>query len=360
MKKIMPLFLIGILVCMLLTVPVSPAIGLIENNKTKTNNIKFNEDNLISLYQPNTYNNPLNGKSNIENEITNSENYGRDEVVDQQQTTFCYYGWGVYDNQWIAQSFKPCLNVITKVELYLFKQGIVDGIQITVSIRDSLNGGDLTSISVDATIIHDEPWWIEFDFANTFTTPGKTYYIVTRGPEIEEGNGVYWGYNKYNPYENGEAWCAFSPEFDWHLLNYSYAPECDCCFKTYGWDDPPNIPTIEGATKGTKGIEYNYTFSTTDYEGHDVYFYINWGDDTTSGWIGPYSSGQQVTVAHKWHNEGKYLIEAKAKDTYGEESDWGTLEVTMPRSKATSSSLLLRFLERYPLLNRLLQRINIL
>ena len=49
MKKIMPLFLVGILVSMLLTVPVSPAIGLIENNKTKTNNINFCEDNLISL-----------------------------------------------------------------------------------------------------------------------------------------------------------------------------------------------------------------------------------------------------------------------------------------------------------------------
>jgi hypothetical protein len=238
----------------------------------------------------------------------------------------------------------------------MFKAGIVDGIQITVSIRDSLNGSDLTSTSVDAIIINNEPWWIEFDFENTFTTPGKTYYIVVRGPELEEGNGVYWGYNKYNPYENGEAWCAFSPDFEWHLLNFSYAPECDCCFKTYGWDDPPNIPTIEGPTKGKIGTKYNYTFYTTDYEGNDVYYYIFWGDNTSNGWLGPYPSGQVATVSHIWYEKGTFLIEAKAKDTFGEESLWGTLEVKMPRDKSISSTPLLRFLERYPLLNLLLQK----
>jgi hypothetical protein len=84
---------------------------------------------------------------------------------------------------------------------------------------------------------------------------------------------------------------------------------------------------------------------------------VKWGDGASSGWSGPYNSGQQVTLSHTWYREDTFTIKAKAKDPYNTESDWGTLEVTMPRNKAISSSLSQWFLERHPLLNLLLQRI---
>jgi hypothetical protein len=44
----------------------------------------------------------------------------------------------------------------------------------------------------------------------------------------------------------------------------------------------------------------------------------------------------------------------------GEESDWGTLEVTMPRNKALYySSFFIRFLERFPMLQKLLNFLTI-
>ncbi|MHA2255332.1 MAG: hypothetical protein ACXAAM_04605, partial [Candidatus Heimdallarchaeaceae archaeon] len=56
---------------------------------------------------------------------------------------------------------------------------------------------------------------------------------------------------------------------------------------------------------------------------------------------------------HIWDTKGTYTIKAKAKDTDGYESDWGTLTVTMPRDKSTNNMQLLRILERFPLLERL-------
>ena len=37
-----------------------------------------------------------------------------------------------------------------------------------------------------------------------------------------------------------------------------------------------------------------------------------------------------------WSEEGEYIVKAKAKDPYGAESDWATLEVTVPKNKVRS------------------------
>ena len=112
---------------------------------------------------------------------------------------------------------------------------------------------------------------------------------------------------------------------------------------------PPDRPIIRGKTSGKIGEEYNYTFITTDPDGDEVYYYIDWGDNTSSGWIGPYSSGVAVIQAHKWITQNTYIIRAKAKDVNGEESDWGYLEVTMPVNQHSYLfPLLQRLLERFP------------
>jgi hypothetical protein len=64
-------------------------------------------------------------------------------------------------------------------------------------------------------------------------------------------------------------------------------------------------------------------------------------------WIGPYGSGEEVTINHTWSKRGNYNIKAKAKDALGAESNWGTLYVSMPKNKAFNP-LFLRFLENHP------------
>ena len=52
-----------------------------------------------------------------------------------------------------------------------------------------------------------------------------------------------------------------------------------------------------------------------------------------AGWTDYLASGTPASERHSWNDEGNFIIEAKAKDIYGFESDWGTLEIEMPRNK---------------------------
>jgi len=105
----------------------------------------------------------------------------------------------------------------------------------------------------------------------------------------------------------------------------------------------PNKPsTPTGPTSGRSGISYSYSSTTTDPDGDNIYYLFDWGDGTTSGWIGPYSSGSGVTAPHTWANKGSFPIKVKAKDdpngdgdlSDGRESVWSdSLPVSMPKSK---------------------------
>jgi hypothetical protein len=93
---------------------------------------------------------------------------------------------------------------------------------------------------------------------------------------------------------------------------------------------PPNKPTITGPTRGEPESEYEYIITSTDSENDEVYYYIDWGDGFTSGWIGPYSIEEEVNLEHIWAEQGTYSVRVKAKDS--DESDWESLTVRMPKS----------------------------
>jgi len=97
--------------------------------------------------------------------------------------------------------------------------------------------------------------------------------------------------------------------------------------------NPPNPPIITGPKSGKPNRYYDYTFKAQDPEENQVYYYIDWGDNTTKGWIGPLTSGEEIILDHTWSESGKYKIRAKAMDTYCWESDWGYLDVTMPKNQ---------------------------
>jgi len=56
-------------------------------------------------------------------------------------------------------------------------------------------------------------------------------------------------------------------------------------------NDPPEKPTINGPTSAKTGEDHKYTFVTTDPDGDDVYYFVDWGDETNSSWLGPSNSG---------------------------------------------------------------------
>jgi len=119
---------------------------------------------------------------------------------------------------------------------------------------------------------------------------------------------------------------------------------------------PPESPVISGPTHGTVGEQYTYTFNSEDPEYNDVYYYIKWGDGHVEIWDGPHSSGVDFEIPHTYTRENTFTIEAKAKDTEGEESDWSTFEVTIPRTK-TINKPLLQFLQNNPSFFSILQKL---
>jgi rhodanese-related sulfurtransferase len=106
---------------------------------------------------------------------------------------------------------------------------------------------------------------------------------------------------------------------------------------------PPNIPVITGEIRGKTGKVYQYNITATDVDSDDVYYYVNWSDNTSNQLIGPYHSGDVATLSHNWSKKGTYTVKVKARDIYGSESDYATLEIKMPK---TSASIVHQFLLR--------------
>ena len=117
-------------------------------------------------------------------------------------------------------------------------------------------------------------------------------------------------------------------------------------------NNPPLKPDINGPKTGIPGVEYNFTFSTIDNESDDVYYYITWDDGYIEPWIGPYNSGEIITISHKWSNKREYIIKAKAKDIYDQESPWSEFVVTMSREKVKNMAFP-NFFNNYPFLLKL-------
>jgi hypothetical protein len=124
---------------------------------------------------------------------------------------------------------------------------------------------------------------------------------------------------------------------------------------------PPLTPNISGETNGKIGQEYIYTIDeVVDPEGDDIYVYWEWGDGTSTDWDGPYSTGQQILETHTWDEKGDFTIRAKLKDEYGAESDWGTLDVTMPKTKFSNYRQFFNLFNQYPTLQQLLKIIGLI
>jgi hypothetical protein len=92
----------------------------------------------------------------------------------------------------------------------------------------------------------------------------------------------------------------------------------------------PAKPTITGPAKGKPGVTYEYTLTAIDPEDQQVSYFVDWGDGTSTGWLGPYDSGSPIIVNHTWETKQTFTVKAKAKDALGAESEWATLAVKIP------------------------------
>ncbi|GAI89875.1 unnamed protein product, partial [marine sediment metagenome] len=119
-------------------------------------------------------------------------------------------------------------------------------------------------------------------------------------------------------------------------------------------NNPPSEPIINGPSNGKPGEKYSFTFKAIDPdEGDEIYYYIEWGDDDYTGWLGPHNSGESITKSHTWEERESFTIRAKAKDQDGEESGWATKSISFPRDRANTIAILSQIFERFPLLEKM-------
>lgn len=95
-------------------------------------------------------------------------------------------------------------------------------------------------------------------------------------------------------------------------------------------NDPPTAPSISGPPNGDAGTSYTYTFISTDPDGDQVQYYIDWDDGTPPTWSVLQASGTPYSTSHIWSAKGTYAIKAKTKDTKYAESALAVYSVTMP------------------------------
>jgi len=116
-------------------------------------------------------------------------------------------------------------------------------------------------------------------------------------------------------------------------------------------NQPPETPDISGPTMGKPEVELDYKICSTDPEGNDIIYCFDWGDESGQVCIGPFPSGEEVTISHAWLDNGTYTITVKASDILGDESGLATLKVRISTSRSYSYSKnlffnLLHFLRR--------------
>ena len=220
--------LLGIFVCMLLIAATAlPVVG--------TMNINVRDSNDVTLVS-----------TDGNYDVTPAPPFWWLFRADQKQTSNCGYGFQIQPPIYHAQEFKPTKNELTAVALEMFKHDNPPaGTEITVSIRDSLNGSDLTVTSVDAdqAKIKGSGTWVLFDFQDITVTPEDTYYIVCTADGGVENDSYCWLFDFNNSYDRGIAWASDDNGSTWVDMedffqdpNYMYI---DFCFITY-WQKPIN------------------------------------------------------------------------------------------------------------------------
>jgi len=242
--------------------------------------------------------------------------------------------WCINDKTWLAQSFKPGVECITRVKL-LLSIGYGDPGDMVVSIRKSLEGDDLVALTISQDNFKIWNRLIDIDFEDISVNPWDTYYIVCRAPNGDRDNRYEW-LTCEETYSRGSGHITMDEGTSWEILGHDQLNSrfySDFCFYVFGKNEtqkrPPTTPSITAGPKyGIISDEFTYRATFTG-EG-PVYYNFSWADGTYSGWMGPYNPGESCEAKHEYNIPGffgipgTYRIRVMVKDSFDLESDWSS------------------------------------
>jgi C1A family cysteine protease len=230
------------------------------------------------------------------------------------------------------------------------------------------------NIEYDSLKIGGEPVWVDYSSENYSWHPvpnmNDPYYGLVDEPIEFWGNAsgesppftYYWEFGDGTISTDKNPTHSYSNSGEYTVkLTVTDDNGKSMWEKNYAWiqesNSPPDVPKIEGSSEAIKGeyCWYNITFS--DPDGSPLYLYVVAFGFESNIWWGPYPPIWYKEFLHfYWDEEGDYIVKAKVKDPYGAESDWATLEVTVPRSRQFNdyNPWISRVIERFPILEFLL------
>lgn len=114
----------------------------------------------------------------------------------------------------------------------------------------------------------------------------------------------------------------------WKAENYPTVP-----------NRPPEKPIITGPQIGQIDTEYSFTVNTTDPDQDNVYYCVDWGDETNEECFGPFDPNDKIILNHSWEEKGLYQIMVKSRDIYTAESQWAYFDFDISATELTINSI---------------------
>jgi subtilisin family serine protease len=201
--------------------------------------------------------------------------------------------------------------------------------------------------------------WVQYSattFSSTATEPEgeDIYYMFDWG----DGNYSDW----VGPYASGETGEA---SHIWSDLDVYKIKACakDINNVPSNWSESailtivknkrPTNPDIDGNAYGFGGVDYDFTFVSTDEDGHDIFYQVEWDDGEKTEWLGPFSSGEELILSHCWNIKGTYWIKAWSKDIMEDESNQASHRIVILTNKAKTAPSY-RFFDLFPIIRYIL------
>jgi len=149
-----------------------------------------------------------------------------------------------------------------------------------------------------------------FDSWNGILEPNTTYYWAIEA-EYDEGDNV-----------RGPVW------------NFTTSEKIS---------DPPKKPQIIAPSTVKKGVEYEYSFVSTDPNTDDIYYHVIFVCHHEVFDLGPRPSGQKATLKYTWNFNFDLDIIVKAIDINTAQSSYSRIEIPVSRSISRQNLLLEMF-----------------
>jgi hypothetical protein len=195
-----------------------------------------------------------------------------------------------------------------------------------------------------------DEWVLDFEAAfktsTTDTEGNDIYYMFDWG----DGSLSEW----LGPYASGEIVIV---SHIWTIIgNYEIKVKAKDIYQAQSkWSEsaiisiientPPEKAIIIGPKIGITKKYHYFSINSTDQNGHDLYYYVNWGDGDYLNWVGPYSSGETVTFSHTWNANGNYVIIVLVKDQFGLTSPQSEFQFSVIKNRASTFLMLTNVFE---------------